>query len=421
MAAMFCLLMANLFVLRFKSGDIYPPYSSFRADPLGTKALFESISQIKTLSAERNFSPSNTILKPELTCLIAPGIGSGSHLYITQKEYENIDWLANSGCRLIIGLTPRIHSQSKTGKKDSENDDKQDSEAREDASKIDKPDTQDINQDTDQEAKRVDLFKKLGIQVKRTQIKEKEQYALPSEQMRAKHRMLPTPWQQGVWFNTISPGWKTRYSLQFKEPVIIEKQFKKGSIVLLADSYIFSNESLKKGGTSPILAWLMGDKPRIVFDEYHLGVQKQPGISSLIKKYRLYGPITLFILFAGLLVWKQSSCLVPPDEQNELDRLTGEGNDKLQTKDHTSGLTSLLKQHIPKNNLISQCVDAWRSTFVLDNQASQKFARQYEKIQSTLADAFDNKKQSLSMIQRPRQIMDEYIRICHILSEKEKS
>ena len=35
--------LVHLFHLRFESGDNYPPYSSLRADPLGTKALFESL------------------------------------------------------------------------------------------------------------------------------------------------------------------------------------------------------------------------------------------------------------------------------------------------------------------------------------------------------------------------------------------
>jgi len=43
------------FSLRFQSGDIYPAYSSFRADPLGTKALYESFNRL--LAVEQNFKP----------------------------------------------------------------------------------------------------------------------------------------------------------------------------------------------------------------------------------------------------------------------------------------------------------------------------------------------------------------------------
>ena len=40
---LFCLLLVNLFLLRFRAGDIYPPYSSLRSDPLGTKALVKAL------------------------------------------------------------------------------------------------------------------------------------------------------------------------------------------------------------------------------------------------------------------------------------------------------------------------------------------------------------------------------------------
>ena len=32
----------KLFLLRFEAGDVYPPYSSLRADPLGTMVLYKA-------------------------------------------------------------------------------------------------------------------------------------------------------------------------------------------------------------------------------------------------------------------------------------------------------------------------------------------------------------------------------------------
>ena len=46
---------AHLFALRFESGDVYPAYSSLRSDPLGTKALYESLENIASLSVSRNY------------------------------------------------------------------------------------------------------------------------------------------------------------------------------------------------------------------------------------------------------------------------------------------------------------------------------------------------------------------------------
>ncbi len=51
----------RLFELRFSAGDIYPPYSSFRTDPLGTKALTESLRGVPNLSTSRFFQASSKL------------------------------------------------------------------------------------------------------------------------------------------------------------------------------------------------------------------------------------------------------------------------------------------------------------------------------------------------------------------------
>ena len=33
---------AHLFALRYEKGDVYPPYSTLRADPLGAKGLYDA-------------------------------------------------------------------------------------------------------------------------------------------------------------------------------------------------------------------------------------------------------------------------------------------------------------------------------------------------------------------------------------------
>src|SRR5690242_6328937 len=45
----------QLFDLRFDVGDVYPPYSSLRSDPLGTMALFESLGRMSGLTLRRDF------------------------------------------------------------------------------------------------------------------------------------------------------------------------------------------------------------------------------------------------------------------------------------------------------------------------------------------------------------------------------
>lgn len=60
--------MVHLFLLRFESGDIYPAYSSLRSDPLGTRALYVSLENIKSIAVHRNYQPLKSLaFEPQTT------------------------------------------------------------------------------------------------------------------------------------------------------------------------------------------------------------------------------------------------------------------------------------------------------------------------------------------------------------------
>ena len=63
----------QLFRLRLAHGDVYPPYSSLREDPLGTKVLFASLENLAGVSARRNLRPLNQTGDPRgLTFFTSP-------------------------------------------------------------------------------------------------------------------------------------------------------------------------------------------------------------------------------------------------------------------------------------------------------------------------------------------------------------
>ncbi len=64
----------HLFRLRFETGDIYPPYSSLRTDPLGTRALYESLARMPNLVVTRHFTNPERLPPPEGTTLILAGL-----------------------------------------------------------------------------------------------------------------------------------------------------------------------------------------------------------------------------------------------------------------------------------------------------------------------------------------------------------
>lgn len=93
----------RLFDLRFASGDIYPPYSSLRADAQGTRAVFDSLSELSGYAVNRNFRPFESMLKGKQTVFYL-GITPRSFELATDDELKSFEELAESGSRVVIGF-----------------------------------------------------------------------------------------------------------------------------------------------------------------------------------------------------------------------------------------------------------------------------------------------------------------------------
>ena len=90
-------------------------------------------------------------------------------------------------------------------------------------------------------------------------------------------------------------------------PVIIERKYGDGSIVLAADSYFREQRSAAQERHPRLLARLFSGPPQIIFDEEHHGVRDNPGIASLARKYRLHGVVAgLAARSRCFFVWKNS-------------------------------------------------------------------------------------------------------------------
>src|SRR5882762_1742928 len=93
----------RLFSLRFQSGDIYPAYSSFRTDPLGTKALYESFDRV--VAVERNFKPLLRMESGRDTALFVLGV-QANQLRLADVEVKDLEQYVGSGGRLVISFYP---------------------------------------------------------------------------------------------------------------------------------------------------------------------------------------------------------------------------------------------------------------------------------------------------------------------------
>ncbi len=176
-------------------------------------------------------------------------------------------------------------------------------------------------------------------------------------------------WHSAGYFTGLTNKWRTVY--QWKQhPVIVERPFGAGSLVLSTDSYFLSNEAMRKERHAELLAWFLGNAHEIIFDETHLGVMEQPGIAGLMRRYNLEGVIAGLLLVAGLFVWKNSATLVPPAADETLD-----GSAALVAgKETSAGFASLLRRSIRPEDIILTCFAEWKSACARQPRAAARLA-----------------------------------------------
>ena len=97
---------AHLFVLRFESGDVYPAYSSLRSDPLGTRALYESLENIDSISVSRNYHLLKSLTFEPQTTFFYLATPADEFNWVPEEMIEVFDRLTQSGGRLVITFLP---------------------------------------------------------------------------------------------------------------------------------------------------------------------------------------------------------------------------------------------------------------------------------------------------------------------------
>ena len=104
-AALFVFGLAELFALRFATGDVYPAYSSLRADPLGTMAFYESLEKIPGFTVRRDFSDDDELpAEPRTVYLQFAGSPEDWDSLSPETFHVVEDFLAR-GNRLVIAFS----------------------------------------------------------------------------------------------------------------------------------------------------------------------------------------------------------------------------------------------------------------------------------------------------------------------------
>jgi hypothetical protein len=325
--------LVQLLALRFESGDVYPEYSSLRSDPLGTMALYESIGKLEGFTAKRDLS-ANVMPDPQGVTYLHIATTEEAWERVSPATLEKVEQFVKRGARLVITMFPEASRKPKpTAEK--------------------KPQTA----TEEPQEKTASLWQQWGLKPRLINLRlgEREIFE-PVPVFNASGLRLPETldWHSGLVFESVNATWKPIYR-RGNDPVLVERQFGAGSVIIATDSYFLSNEALQNDRHSDLLAWLIGPNRTVLFDEAHLGVVEQPGVAALLRRYRLHWVVAAVVLLAGLFVWKNATSLVPA-------RSTEAAEPYIEGKDSSSGFVNLLRRNVPAREILATCYSEWKKT-----------------------------------------------------------
>lgn len=343
---------AHLFTLRFEAGDIFPPYSTLRGDPLGAKIFYESLRALPEIDVERNEKPLARFSAGDDTTLFYFG---AQPILWGENQVVALENFVKKGGRLVLTFHPqekppeRIWSVASSEKSPAKS-----------VSPTPTPD-----EHAEKIVDQADLAKRWQFQIG---------YSDETDDFEANNQIGSVlepgvPWHSAMYFPAVAEPWHIVYAVDGRA-VIIERSSGAGTAVLASDSYFISNEAMRADRKPALLAWLTGKNRRLVFDETHHHVFEEPGVATLIRKYRLHGLIAGLLVVLGLFVWKSATSFLPRD------RASGGAGEVIAGRDAYSGFTNLLRRGVRPRDLLTVCLAEWRrSSPRLARGLDEKLAR----------------------------------------------
>lgn len=372
-----------VFAVRFESGDVYPPYSSYRSDPLGTRAFYECLGRLPGVRAGRNTGSPEKWTGMNGSTLFLVGVRRNSSGTVDRSWAEAVEKVSREGGRIVIAFVPQPESEGKARPTPERNKGKARDEPRgkqKDPREVNDPDVLSRSSAAPPALWGIRTGRLSGHQ--------------GVAQLVAKGTGLPSSL---YWHGTLAlepadgTGWRVIYAKEGK-PVVLERTGKKGGMVLLADSFPLSNEAMKEHRSSALLAWLCGRHDRIVFDETHLGTSDTPGISGLLRKEGLAPFFVSLIVLALLAIWWQSAPFVPPPPDDR----TGE----VETgRTHRTGMTNLLRRNVPPGEILGVCLAEWERSL---DRGTENLTPLVPEIRAIVAEEQNRSKKTRSPVQAYR-------------------
>jgi len=291
----------EVMVAPITTGSAYPDYSSLRSDPLGSKAAFASLDRLPELAVRRGFK--NATPPNRETTLLLLGLQPQDTVTWPTSTLEKYEHLLTKGGRVVLAFTPTTEATTPPpGNTKSSS----------------APGIQQRWNLTPQFAANIDSDTR----------------------------------ESSLTF-VAGPEWSVLQSNQ-RGALVAERPLVGGTLVVIANGFVFSNQSLAEGTDTELLSRVLGASRNIVFDEEHLGVVESGSVAVLGRKYNLEPAAFALLIAAILFVWSSSSPFLPLRPRTAADVLEGQ--------DSHTGLAALLRRSVPTAKLMDICVAEWERT-----------------------------------------------------------
>lgn len=338
----FCFGLVRLLQLRFSVGDVFPPYSSLRADPLGAKVFYESLRALPAYTAGRNERKLDHLGRGEGHLLFLLGVKG---VDFSKKEWEALDHFLQTGGRLVLTFFPDYESPPK----------------QKAATATPTPSPSAAPEPTPKRTSLKDILLQWEVETGTDRNHE--------DDLAARQSSLPLEkelsWHSGTFFRRQSAAWRTIYQCE-RGPVVLERSLGAGSIVLASDSYFVSNEALLVERAPALLAWLVGPARHIIFDESHLNIREHPGVATLLRRHGLGGFVAGFLILVMLWLWRNTTFTLAPRT------IARRADEIVSGRDSFTGFVHLLRRGPAPSELLTVCLDEWtKSARSLDGNRAQ--------------------------------------------------
>jgi hypothetical protein len=318
MAALFAFVGFQMLQVRAEVNGVYPEYSSFRADPKGYRVLFETLSRLSSVHVERFVQPLADLPAGTGRILLLAGVNPGGLSYDQTKLFDN--WMTSGGTLVIAFSSLQI-------------------ERNEENLENTRPETK---------PPRAEVWKSddWGIRIFRSKsnLTTRLQSNLFADEF---------SWAGHLYIDPTKGDWEVLAKAQ-DLPVVLQRKFGAGKLLLLADSYPLSNVALAAHRNAELISWLFPQHSAVIFDESHFGIVNHPGIMSLARRYGLDGAFVAILSLGLLYLWASRYSLNPASRKRaDADIvIKGMGGNEI--------FTNLLRRNLPTKDLCTICLQIWK-------------------------------------------------------------